>query len=462
MSFIGIDVGTSFIKGAILNPDTYQLEHVWRQPFPNRLKLENPLLCEFDPGEVFGTVRSLIEDLLRLAQHCEGIIMCSQMHGLVLLDEHRRPVSNCISWIDHRGLMPHPSGPGTYLDALMRRTTESQRRRLGNELGLERPGCFLFWLEEQGLLPRDHIPASIPDYVMSVLCDVDSGVEATNASATGLFDLKSGDWDFEAIEALELHSLRFPPIRKAGEVVGHFTFGSQRIPCFTPVGDHQCALLGSLVSRNELSLNISTGAQISRITSRLDLGKHQTRPYFGGQFVHTYSDAPGGRALNVFLGLIVEFAAHQNPGLNKADPWAFIAEAVRAVEETSLKVDPVFFENRSKAAGGIRNIQEDNFTVGHLFRASFDEMASIYYALACHLWPEMGWKNIVFSGGLALKSDVFRELIQEKFRTDYRLCPFAEDTLFGLLLLTRVFSQRAASIQDFDSLIDPARAPLGL
>ncbi len=34
MSFLGIDLGTSFIKGAVLNPATRELAHVQQNAFP--------------------------------------------------------------------------------------------------------------------------------------------------------------------------------------------------------------------------------------------------------------------------------------------------------------------------------------------------------------------------------------------------------------------------------------------
>ena len=96
----------------------------------------------------------------------------------------------------------------------------------------------------------------------------------------------------------------------------------------------------------------------------------------------------------------------------------------------------------------ISNIRGDNLTLGHLFRAAFKHMADSYYACALRLWPEKSWKNIVFSGGLACKLEVLRESIQRRFKTDCRLAPFAEDTLFGLLMLAEVFSGRARSVEE--------------
>ena len=150
MSFIGIDLGTSFIKGAVLNLEARRLEHIQRAPFPKRVGSANPLFCEFDPNEITSAVRSVIGVLASHATDCEGIVMCSQMHGIVLMNDRGEMLSNCISWLDHRGTMAHPSGSGSYFDVLTRRTTAEQRRQLGNELRLEGQFVFSFGSRNKG------------------------------------------------------------------------------------------------------------------------------------------------------------------------------------------------------------------------------------------------------------------------------------------------------------------------
>ena len=85
--------------------------------------------------------------------------------------------------------------------------------------------------------------------------------------------------------------------------------------------------------------------------------------------------------------------------------------------------------------------------MGHIFRAAFESMAENYYRLALRIWPERGWKNLVFSGGLASKFEVLRRVIQQKFQADFRTAPCAEDTLLGLLVLALVFSGKASSVK---------------
>ena len=213
MSFIGIDLGTSFIKGAVLDPESRQLQHVERMPFPDPLVSASPLHCELDPDEILTAVRTLINKLGLYAPNCEGIVVCSQMHGMVLMNERGETRSNCLSWRDQRATMPHPSGCGSYFDVIVRRIRPMQQRQLGNELDPGRPLCFLFWFAEQGRLEPDLIPVSMPDFVLSVLCNSAPGVEATHASAYGALNLETLGWHHEVIQELGLDNLRWPELR---------------------------------------------------------------------------------------------------------------------------------------------------------------------------------------------------------------------------------------------------------
>lgn len=446
MSFLGIDLGTSFLKGAVLDVERHKLKQVIRKPFPEPISSGDGSRCEFDPEAILAAFRALIDELALLAPDCEGIVLCAQMHGLVLMNERHQAVSNCITWRDQRATARHPSGSGSYFDALLAHTTPQERRQLGNELEPARPLSFLFWMKEQGTLVSGSVPASLPDFVISALSGETPGVDVTNASAYGAFNLETSGWHHELMAKLGLDGLEWPRIRKQGEVAGHLRVGSRLVPCYAPVGDAQAALAGSLLKPDELSLNIATGAQVSRLTDQLCLGDHQTRPYFDGQFLNTFSYPPAGRELNVLIGFLTELATEQS--VISADPWERIAEQLEKVTDTDLEVDLNFFPGPNGSCGKIDRIRRENLSVGHLFRAAFRSMADSYYRCALRLWPDKTWSNLVLSGGLACKMRALREEIEKRFAADWRLTPETEDTLFGLLILACQFSGRAKSVKE--------------
>ncbi len=179
---------------------------------------------------------------------------------------------------------------------------------------------------------------------------------------------------------------------------------------------------------------------------KLSLGDYQTRPFFDGKFINTFSYPPAGRSLNVLVGLLTELAASQK--IDLPDPWAYFSQAASKVDHTDLQVDLNFFSSSGGDCGRISNIRGDNLTIGHLFRAALTNMADSYHTCAVRLWPEKEWEALLLSGGLACKLEVLRSAIQTRFETRYRVAPFSEDTLFGLLILACVFSGEAASVEE--------------
>jgi hypothetical protein len=159
------------------------------------------------------------------------------------------------------------------------------------------------------------------------------------------------------------------------------------IPCYVPVGDQQCALFGSLLAENELSLNISTGCQVSMI-SRLEFGDYQVRPYFG-KHIKTVTHIPAGRSLNALM-----------KSYNRS--WDYIDEVIERTD----------------------------------FKEALINISDNCYQAALRLSPEKKWTNLVLSGGLSHKIGSLREIIQQKFNADYRIAS-NEDTLNGLLIMAQ-------------------------
>ncbi|WP_405801454.1 rhamnulokinase family protein [Streptomyces sp. NBC_01506] len=77
----------------------------------------------------------------------------------------------------------------------------------------------------------------IPDLVTHWLTG-SVGVEATNASTTGLFDARAGDWSYELMERLGIDRSLFPPIRRPGDAAGTllpYVAAETGLPESTPV-----------------------------------------------------------------------------------------------------------------------------------------------------------------------------------------------------------------------------------
>lgn len=444
MSYLAIDLGTTFIKGAVLDLERRQHAHVRRQPFPTAVA-NLPQFChEVDPLAIVTATSLLIDELLPHAPDCQGVVLCTQMHGLVLCTPTGEARSNAITWQDQRVLTTHPDGDGTYFDHIKRLVHLEEIAQLGRELQISRPLCYLYWMAATGTLPDETLaPLSIADFVIAHLTGTIPPVEPTNAGAYGAFDLTTGDWHWALLERCGLTHLQWPAIRPFGETVAESSTSGQSLRWFAPVGDHQCAIVGALLAMDELSLNIATGSQVSLLTEELTLGDYQTRPFFDGRFLNTITGIPAGRALNHLVNLIAEWGQAQG---STADPWVYIGEAVTQLTASDLDVNLSFFDSLGGSSGHIANIREDNLTVGHLFHGAFADMATNYHQSALQIAPDQLWQRLVYSGGLAQKIPALRHLINAQFGRPDRLAPSTEDTVMGLLALALVAEERVATV----------------
>lgn len=453
-AILGIDLGTTFLKGAVLDLDRPGLRQVRRLPFPAPLAGLPPMRCELDPAAVLAAARRLIAELLDDAPDATGLLLSSQMHCVVFLDAAGRPVSNVLTWKDQRGLEEHPRQPGRFLDVLRRSISDAELQATGRELRVGVPIVTLPWLQAHGALPEGSCPTALPDFVLASLCATAPTTDPSNAAAYGLYNLDAGDWHWPLIDRLGLSGLRWPPVRRFGAVVGTAAVNGRRLTCWTAIGDQQGALVGAGLEEGELSLNVSTGSQVSLLSGARPAGDFQVRPYPDDLWLSTIVQVPAGRALAALVGLLTEI------GGARGDPWDAIARAVADVPTTDLQVDLAFHGGAFGDSGAISHIGEHNLSVGHLFTAAFRNMAANYARCARTLAPAHDWQRLVFSGGLVHRFPTLREAILDALAPvpAYRLCATAEDTLLGLLTLAVAYSGRAGSVRQASRLVAAALA----
>lgn len=442
MRFLALDIGSSFIKGAVLDAERLTIEHVTRVLFPEPIAGLPAGHFEIDLRQVMSAVDEVLKKLLALAPDAAGVQFSSQMGGVILEDSEGTALTRYISWRDQRTTQ-QSAHDGTYLEVIRRRLGEEGIRKLGQELRAGSPLAILFWLQSQGILRPESVPLSLGDFVLKQLCGRKVSI-VDRTLALGLLDLSRNHWNDDALSALGLDVLDWPSLGRAWDAAGVWRTSGREIPCYPPIGDHQAALAGALLQSGELSLNISTGSQTGLLTDEFVPGNYQTRPYLDGRFLNTITHLPAGRSLDVLVSLV-----------NKS--WPEIIDAAEAAPDTDLAANLAFFEGPLGSRGSFSNITTDNLSIGTLFRAAFRNMADNYATCAARLSPERNWDRIVFSGGLAQKLPLLRQFILEKLPGESRLCSSAEDTLLGLLVITQVISGRAKDLREASLLVSAAQ-----
>jgi len=446
VKYIGLDVGSSSVKGAVLKLDPPSVGDVIRADFPAAAPGLPPRRYEVEPGEILAAVRGVLESLAPAATDAQGLFLCGQMGGLILTDASGRALSRYVSWMDSRLVEPGADGV-TEFEELERHISADVRRELGNEV---RPGLtfsYLYWLARRGELPPGATAASLPEFVAGSLCGAAPAGHA--CCSPGAIHLGTLDWHRDAARELGFGDVAWPRLLEALEPAGTACVAGRELPCYPGFGDHPCALLGAGIEEGELSINVSTGSQASIVAPRHEPGPYQTRPFFDGKLLNTVTHIPAGRALNVLVRLVTEMAGTRAAGeLSGADPWPYIlAEAARAEARGSdLETRLTFFPGPLGDRGAISGIHEGNLTVGDLFLAAFRDMARSYDICASRLCPDRSWRRVVFSGGLVARAPLLRREIEQKLGSPARLATVEEDTLTGLLAIALAAAQGAPTV----------------
>jgi sugar (pentulose or hexulose) kinase len=431
MKVMGIDIGSSSIKGAVLDLSSLTVMTPVVRPFPSPIAGLPKGWVEIDPIAVVHAVDEVLSSLIEQAPDATWLGFSGQMGGLILLDDQTRPLTNYVSWQDQRSI--EPSGDGkSLLDRICNTWKDAGfLAKLGNELQAGSTTTLMAWHRDNRLLPKHAIPANIADFVIAHRVGHPIPMHATHA--IGMLDLTSGEWHRRAMEQIGLGDFTLPELSHTESCVGEWKHASQTLQVFGSYGDQQCALRGAGLQPNELSLNISTGSQVSRRTTSFQPGRYQSRKYFFGDTLDTVTHLPAGRSLNVLVDLLTEVAHAQ--GIALEHPWDTINSLVDAEADTDLEVNLAFFQGPLGNRGRIENLTTENLSVGTLFLAAFRAMADNYLRIA-ERFSTMDWTGVVLSGGLTQKVPRLRSLLKDRFTVPLRESA-GEETLAGLLDIAR-------------------------
>ncbi len=296
---------------------------------------------------------------------------------------------------------------------------EKHLAELGNEL---RPGSctsLLFWLAEQHPQSLDGaIPLSLPAFVAGQL----TGQIPTESTtiAIGTINVSTGQWHHEAFGSLGIDHLAWPNLDRAHAPLGETRVGTQHVAVYPAIGDHQCALLGVGLAEDELSVNVSTGSQVSRLTKSAAPGPFQLRHYFDGWLLQTITHLPAGRSLDGLVTLFTELSPVEST--SAGDVWPYILAQAAAATESTLSAELTFFSGPLGEEGKLSGMRLENMTIGHVFRAAIQSMARNYAHCARQLDPQQSWQRIVFSGGLANRIELLRTLVLSQLPGAHRSC----------------------------------------
>jgi sugar (pentulose or hexulose) kinase len=430
---VGVDIGSTSIKGALLDLDSGTITDIVREPFPDPVAGLPTHHFEVDPQQVVDRVTRVIRSLIDTAPEATAVMFSGQMGGILLVDSHGQPLTNYLSWRDQRTTIPSEVGGPSPLEILRSRWSDSMFRDIGRELKPGSATSLLFWLAENRRLPEQAIPVTIGDFVTSQLCGSKPAIERTQT--IGMLNLRTGNWHHDAFAPIGIAELHWPQLIDSEQPVGIMSLDGRHLTVYPAVGDQQAALRGIDLGADELSINVSTGSQVSQITDAFQPADCQTRTWFGGRYLNTVTHIPAGRSLSVLEALLTELP--RRAGLSVTNSWQLIAEESSKASSGGLKVDLSFFAGATGSEGRIDGITTENLTVGNLFDAALDFMADSFLQCSHRLSPHPSWKRLAVSGGLVQSFVSLRKKLNDRFQLPLRESAEQEETLLGLLKLAR-------------------------
>ena len=248
---VGIDVGTTAVKGLAIDPEGTVLARA-EAGYP--LSTPRPGWSEQDPEDWWRATQTVLAQLETDAGRPAGIGLSGQMHGLVALDAGNEVLRPAILWNDQR--------------------TQAECDEIESTIGLERLIALtgnraltgftapkLLWLRhhEPDIYARITRIALPKDYVRLRLTG-EHATDVSDASGTLLLDVAHRAWSDEVLTALDIDPAWLPKACESPAVSGTTGDGT---PVAAGAGDQAAGALGVGVDRpGPLSIALGTSGVV--------------------------------------------------------------------------------------------------------------------------------------------------------------------------------------------------------
>ena len=264
--FLGIDLGTSGLKLALVDADSGSITAETDVSYT--VDCPAPGHAETDPKQWRKAFDEAIEKLSPLPI-IRAIGFAGQMHGIVVCDNDGNPLRSAILWPDQRA------------DNVLQKWCELSdkvKSELANPLVAGMAGPTLTWLSEHEpeIMSKAAYIASPKDWLRRTMTG-DCKTERTDASSSLLYNVCHEKWSQEALTISGISEKQLPTFAASAEVVGEWigvpvVTGGGDTPCILTTIEAICSNSHSLT--NQLIISIGTGIQVIKS----NVSNHNDRP----------------------------------------------------------------------------------------------------------------------------------------------------------------------------------------
>jgi xylulokinase len=267
---IAHDLGTTGNKASLYNREGQMLASSF---YAYRTELPRVNWVEQNPADWWQAVCVSTRQLLATAKVLPADVACvafsGQMMGAVAVDRQARPLRNAIIWADMRAV----AEAQRIIDGV---GWERAYRITGHRASSSYSGAKILWVREHQpeVFAQTHKFLHAKDFIVARLTG-HFVTEPTDASGMNLYDLRTGDWSAEILDAIELDPALLPELHASTDVVGEVTPAAAEetgLATGTPVvvggGDGMCAAVGAGVVAEGSAYNyVGSSAWIALATA---------------------------------------------------------------------------------------------------------------------------------------------------------------------------------------------------
>ncbi len=456
MSYLGIDIGTSGCKAAVVKKSG---EIVSKADASYELLFSQKGYAELDPGDIWAGIIKALKALSPFAGEVTHLSLSGFGEAFVMLDKEDKPLCRLITYADSRCVG---------MDAKV-------VREFGAEEFFSVTGAVpnathslfkLLWLKEherEAWNETRKVFLSV-DYFTYLLCGK-RGVDPAIASKTVLYDIHRQDWSDKLLERFGIPRDWFSPILPIGTVLGELKNELSEelgLPGGIKVclGTHDqvaatlgggavkagCAILGEGSTE---SLNLAADDSCFEHSKEIISAKLCIEPYLGkGSWLGQAAFLSYGNSIRWFLGCLGDRAEAER-GKDES-VYAFLEQSRK--ERTEL----MFFPNLS----GTSVVEPDILVPGSIVGLTLDTTyPELYRALMQGLnfetrimveaMEKMGFaiRELTAAGGVA-KNKLFMQNKSDILRKSLRIPSVFDAGILGLAMICAVSDSAFSSYEE--------------
>ncbi len=268
---VSVDIGTSSVKASLISLEDGVVR--WASQTAEMLSPELGA-AEHELEALYRALLKVLEGVVRgFENRVEALTFSCYLHGIALLDEGRKPVTNVFTHLDTRA--------GRYQG-----TVEGYGREIYLRTGC--PPLFVYplvklpWLRERLRLSGKHYVTFVKDYLIYRLTGL-TVLDYGTASGTGLMNIHSLRWDDLALEVAGVDESSLPTLVEGASVVDYVSLpelGLERVALVPGSFDGALQNIGYSVYGEEAVLNLGSTAVIRTLRSDVVVDRDPRMRFF--------------------------------------------------------------------------------------------------------------------------------------------------------------------------------------